>query len=199
MNFLAHLYLSGTEPEILVGNFIGDFVKGRDFSAYPLRIQNGIELHRAIDEYTDSHPKVIAGKKRLQPGYHHYAPVIIDVFYDHFLANRWADFHVESLDEFASKSYLVIQSFTNLLPPRVKEMLPYMIRGNWLVSYGTLVGIQKALTGLSRRTTHVSHMEDAVAELKLYYHAFEAEFLQFFPDVRNFCEHWIQTNTLRNE
>lgn len=199
MNFLAHLYLSGTDPEIFVGNFIGDFVKGRNFSEYPQRVRKGIELHRAIDEYTDSHPLVIAGKKRLQPHYHHYAPVIIDVFYDHFLASRWHDFHIEPLEEFASNAYLIIQSFTGLLPERVKEMLPYMIRGNWLVSYGTLLGIQKALTGLSRRTTHVSHMEEAVSELKLYYRAFESEFMQFFPDVKNFCEHWIQTNTTPNE
>src|SRR5690349_12341831 len=100
MNFLAHIFLSGDDPEIMVGNFIGDFVKGRNLDdRFSSGIVKGIELHRAIDEYTDSHPVVAQSKNRLRPKYRHYAPVIVDVFYDHFLAKNWKNYHPTSLED----------------------------------------------------------------------------------------------------
>jgi acyl carrier protein phosphodiesterase len=192
MNFLAHLYLSGNSPQRMVGNFIGDFVRGRDLVAqFGEGIAQGIELHRAIDEFTDKHPVVRQSKHRLRPGYRHYAPVIVDVFYDHFLANLWANYHPEPLEGYARSAYQLIETHYSIVPNQVKNMMPYMMKGNWLLNYASIEGINRALTGLSRRATHVSKMEHASQDLQRHYQEFKNEFEDFFPELKKYCEEWI--------
>ena len=184
MNFLAHIYLSGNDPEILVGNFIGDFVKGRNLAErFDHTVVRGINLHRAIDEYTDRHPVVTESKTRLREKYRHYAPVIVDVFYDHFLAKIWTQYHDMPLIRFADVTYHTIQQYDTILPESVRHMLPYMIRGNWLVHYAEVEGIQRALTGMSRRTKFNSRMDESVNDLIRDYDHYEEEFTRFFPDL----------------
>lgn len=195
MNFLAHLYLSGDDPEIKIGNFIGDFVKGGNLEGkYPHGVVRGIHLHRAIDEYTDGHEVVVESKRRLRPKYRHYSGVIVDVFYDHFLASLWTQFHHQSLEEFAADSYLLIGSTEISLPKEVDYMLPYMEKGNWLVNYARVEGIHRALTGMSRRTTFESKMEQAVVDLRDHYSEFKREFEKFFPELMSFTRNWLREN-----
>ena len=195
MNFLAHLYLSGDNPKIQVGNFIGDFVKGRSgMDQYETGIVKGIELHRAIDEFTDNHPIVYESKLRLRPKYRHYSSVIVDMFYDHFLASNWNDYHEELLPDFADKAYGLIQEHLPILPRQVKYMLPYMIRGNWLVNYARLEGINRALYGMSQRTSFESKMDEAVEDLKGNYDQFKEEFTNFFPEIEKYCTSWLISN-----
>jgi acyl carrier protein phosphodiesterase len=195
MNFLAHLYLSGDDPEIMVGNFIGDFVRGRNLhEQFKPKIALGIELHRQIDEFTDRHAVVLESKKRLRAKYRHYAPVIIDVFYDHFLAVHWPSFHAQPLSDFATFAYLQLENHQPMLPARVLQMMPYMIRGNWLVNYAKTEGIHRALTGMSRRTPYDSKMDEAVHDLEKYYTEFENEFTIFFPELRAMCELFLAAN-----
>lgn len=195
MNFLAHLFLSGDNPGIMVGNFIGDFVRGRNvYEQFKPDIALGIELHREIDEFTDSHLVVLESKKRLRPKYRHYAPVIVDVFYDHFLAVHWSTMHSQSLPDFAANAYSQLEKHEAMLPERVLQMMPYMIRGNWLVNYGKTEGIHRALTGMSRRTPYDSKMDEAVHDLEKYFAEFEAEFLLFFPELKQMSEAFISTN-----
>lgn len=192
MNFLAHIYLSGDVPARMVGNFIGDFVKGKSaIEKYDPGIARGIELHRAIDAFTDTHPVVAESKNRLRPKYRHYSGVIIDVFYDHFLASNWAAYHPVKLHAFAQNIYRTIQNFDPVLPPDVKYMLPYMISGDWLTSYATVDGIHRALSGMARRTTFNSKMELARQDLIDGYGSFKAEFEAFFPDLHRHCEQKI--------
>lgn len=193
MNFLAHLYLSGSDPDVMTGNFIGDFVKGRPhYQHMPEKVVAGIELHRIIDAFTDSHPVVSSSKKRLWPKYRHYSGVIIDIYYDHFLAKNWGDYHHDPLPDYADACYQVLQSRTYTLPEPVYFLLPHIVRGNWLVNYAKLEGIHRALSGMARRTTFVSRMEESVKELEEFYEAFKAEFQLFFPDLideaKNFRE-----------
>lgn len=191
MNFLAHAYLSGEDKKVLLGNFIGDFIKGRQaLSQFDSQIVRGVELHRAIDEFTDNHLVVHESKKRLRPKYRHYAGVIVDVFYDHFLAANWKTFHDQPLGIFAGDIYQAMQSFSEILPDRFKQMLPYMIRGNWLLSYREVEGIHRALSGMARRSPYNSKMEEASADLTAHYEAFKVEFLAFFPDLERFAEQW---------
>jgi acyl carrier protein phosphodiesterase len=188
MNFLAHLYLSGDDPKVMVGNFIADFVKGREsISQYEPDIAFGIELHRAIDAFTDRHVVVKSSKKRLSTKYRHYAGVIVDMYYDHFLSRHWLQFHSEPLTTYSIKAFELLERHHAILPDRLKTMLPYMIRGNWLLGYGTVDGIGQALTGMSRRTPYESRMEEASHDLQAHYEAFESEFLQFFPELRDFA------------
>ncbi len=192
LNFLAHLFLSGTNLEIRIGNFIGDFVRGRNvYEQFRPNIALGIELHREIDDFTDSHPVVRKSKIRLRPKYRHYAPVIVDMFYDHLLARHWSEYHPLPLDQYAKESYELLQKFSDQLPERVRQLLPYMVKGNWLVSYAQLEGINRALSGMAHRSPYESKMEEATVELKKYYPEFEKEFLQFFPELKEMCEQFL--------
>jgi acyl carrier protein phosphodiesterase len=192
MNFLDHLYLSGDNPAIQVGNFIGDFVKGKNLSdQFEPGIVKGIDLHRAIDEYTDHHPVVFESKIRLRSKYRHYAPVLVDMYYDHILARNWNDYHDMLLPDYADQVYATLESYKAILPMQVNHMLPYMIRGNWLVNYGKIEGIKQALTGMSRRTKFKSNMEKADEDLLEHYDAFENEFRLFFPDLVTFAKEFF--------
>lgn len=193
MNFLAHVYLSGDNPKIMVGNFIGDFVKGGRLSErFEKDIARGIELHRAIDDFTDSHAVVMKSKERLRPKYRHYSPVIVDMFYDHILARHWNDYHPQPLPAFAEETYAIIRQHHDILPEAVKNMLPYMIQGNWLVNYARREGIQRALSGMAHRTTFDSKMEEATNDLEQHYDAFAKEFKIFFADLKKFTDDFLR-------
>ncbi|MDZ4716099.1 MAG: ACP phosphodiesterase [Cytophagales bacterium] len=192
MNFLAHLFLSGNEPDVMVGNFIGDFVRGRNLvEQFGPGIARGIELHWEIDRFTDRHPTVKESKSRLWPKYRHYSSVIVDVYYDHFLASLWKNFSEEPLEAFASGAYQVVADRDDILPERVKHMLPYMMHGNWLLNYARVEGIHRALSGMSRRTTFESKMEESVVDLKAHYSEFESEFKSFIPELQAFAKGWL--------
>lgn len=183
MNFLGHLYLSGNDDELKIGNFIGDFVKGNPFDRYDGKIVEGIVLHREIDRYTDSHPICQQSKHRLSKKYRHYSGVIVDIYYDHFLAVNWDKFSEIPLDKYADSCYDLMTKNKELLPEKAQFMLNYMIQQNWLVNYTKFEGIQRTLSGMARRTSFQSNMEKAVVELKEHYTLFENEFLAFFADI----------------
>jgi acyl carrier protein phosphodiesterase len=197
MNFLAHAALSGNNEKILVGNFIADFVKGKAaLQQFDPEIRNGILLHRAIDAFTDTHPTVALSKNRLRTKYRHYAGVIIDVFYDHFLARNWMTFHSVPLEVFADRVYSVVDKHFDVLPDAVTTFFPYMKRGNWLVSYAKVEGIARALTGMSRRTPYESKMDESVNELVEFYDEFEKEFHLFFPLLSKRAEQFLKFEAL---
>jgi len=190
MNFLAHLLISKDNEQIMVGNFIGDFVKGSQIKNYNQDIQKGIRLHRAIDSFTDSHPVVLESKKRLRSKFRHYSPVIVDVFYDHFIARDWKKFSSEPLIEFTLRFYKLMEQYQEVVPKGVSHMLYHMSTGNWLYNYQFLEGINKALTGMSRRTKFTSKMELATSSLEEHYSQFENEFHTFFPELLTFSHNF---------
>jgi acyl carrier protein phosphodiesterase len=187
MNFLAHIYLSGDDPLITLGNFIGDFVKGNQANVYPEKVRNGISLHRAIDKFTDTHDVVLRSKIRLRPDYRHYAPVIVDVYYDHFLSKYWKEYHDTPLSEYTDQFYEMIKDHQDLLPERASHMFNYMRNDNWLLGYSQIIGIEQALGGMSRRTKFDSGMERAGENLRADYESFKSEFEEFFPDLISYA------------
>jgi acyl carrier protein phosphodiesterase len=189
MNFLAHLYLSGDSKEIMIGNFIADGIKGSQHYDYTNGIKEGIALHRKIDEFTDHHPVVSRSKERLRPKYAKYSSVIVDIFYDHYLAIHWKNYSPIPLNEYALSVYELMNKNLDLMPPLVVKFLPYMISGNWLYNYSNLEGIENVLKGMSRRAKFTSHMEESIHDLKNDYHLYENEFLTFFPDLVNYVYH----------
>ncbi|MBC6989827.1 ACP phosphodiesterase [Hymenobacter sp. BT491] len=186
MNFLAHLYLSGSDdPDLLLGNFIADSVPGRQLEKYAPGIQRGIRLHRHIDTFTDQHPVVRRATLRLrEAGYGKYAGVISDVFFDHFLARNFSEFSRVPLAEFCQRAYALLTRRAAEMPERVQYFLPYMVQHNWLLHYADFEGIAASLRGLSRRASPGSGMETAVEELKRQYAAYEADFREFFPELQ---------------
>ncbi|HEX9979103.1 MAG TPA: ACP phosphodiesterase [Flavobacterium sp.] len=185
MNFLAHIYLSGDNDLIKIGNFMADGIRGKDYENYPPDVRKGILLHRAIDSFTDVHPVFRLGTKRLHDKYHHYAGVIMDVFYDHFLAKNWSSYSHEKIEDFAASFYAILEQNYTLLTPRTQHLLPIMKEHNWLVSYATVDGIANILSNMDRRTVNKSMMRFSVAELREYYTLFEEEFITFFEDLRD--------------
>jgi acyl carrier protein phosphodiesterase len=184
MNFLAHIYLSGDNDLIKIGNLMADGIRGKHFEDYPLEIQKGIILHRFIDTYTDAHLVFRKSTKRLHEKYHHYAGVIVDVFYDHFLAKNWNHYSDEKLEIYVARFYQSLLDNYEFLSERTKGMMPYMINQNWLVSYQTTEGINQILTQMDSRTKNESKMRFATHELIEYYTDFEQEFTTFFEDLK---------------
>ena len=183
MNYLAHIYLSGNEDSIILGNFIADSIKGKKYLNYPLGIQKGILLHRAIDSFTDQHPIVKQSTKRLHKNYSHYSGVIVDILYDHFLAKNWSSYSDISLKEYTENFYSLLQNNYELLPPKLQAIMPKMVADNWLLTYATVDGIANILYYMNLRTKNQSKMNLAVNDLKTYYTEFESEFTDFFSEL----------------
>jgi acyl carrier protein phosphodiesterase len=183
MNFLAHIYLSGDNDLIKIGNFMADGIRGKHFESYPLEIQKGIILHRTIDTFTDAHPIFRQSTKKLHEKYHHYSGVIVDVFYDHFLAKNWEKYSDEKLEHFVARFYQSLQDNYINLSEKAKGMLPYMMEYNWLVSYQTVEGIERILIQMDQRTKNESKMRFATQELSKFYSEFENEFTNFFQEL----------------
>jgi acyl carrier protein phosphodiesterase len=194
MNFLAHLYLSGNDEQLMIGNFIADSVKGSKFKAYPEGIAKGIKLHRAIDFYSDNHPVFLKSIERLRPNYHKYAGVIVDIFYDHFLAKNWKDYSEKPLEQYVDEVHALMLENILHMPARALMFLKYAIKTNRLVTYGTLEGIDDVLCGMSRRMKFKSNMEFAVKDLKEHYPLFENEFREFFDHAKKYVAEWLDAS-----
>ena len=188
MNYLAHIYLSGDDDLVTIGNFIADGVKGKAYKNFPIEIQKGILLHRAIDTYTDANNIVRSSTKRLHKNYGHFAGVIVDIYYDHFLAKNWRDYSTQSLDDYAQDFYSTLQNNLDILPEKILRMIPFMIADNWLVSYANLEGIQRVFNGMNRRITYIDNLNEATQDLKQHYSEFENEFSLFFKELQIFSE-----------
>ena len=193
MNFLAHAYLSFGQEEILVGNFIADFVRGKDIEKYPKKVQLGIQLHRAIDTYTDSHPLVKHVQSFLIPRFGHYSRVISDVFFDYFLAKNWNNYSDTPLEQFSLDSYRILSLYPQELPETFRRMFHWMLTQNWLYAYREPVGIQAALDGLSRRARFDSKMNESTQVLWEKEEEIEALFFVFFQDLETFAQATLAT------
>lgn len=184
MNYLAHLYLSGKNEDVLIGNFIADSVKGSKYKDYSIDIQRGIVLHRQIDTHTDAHPNFRTSTKRLHKNYGHYSGVIVDIFFDHFLAKNWKHYSSITLADYAQKCYAILNKNIQMMPEKAQYILPYMTKGNWLLSYASIEGISSVLSGMNRRTNGRSGMDKATFELQQFYSEFEADFKIVFKDLK---------------
>jgi acyl carrier protein phosphodiesterase len=187
MNFLAHIYLSGDNDLLKIGNFMADSIHGNKFNNYPTEIKKGILLHRSIDSFTDMHPVYRQSKHRLHEKYGHYSGVIMDIFYDHFLAKNWKTYSDEKLEDYADNFYLLLKENHDLLTEKMKGILPYMIGRNWLVSYARIEGLEMILFQMDHRTKNRVAMHESIVELKQFYLQFDEEFCLFFEDLKQHC------------
>ena len=191
MNYLAHIYLSGTNDLLKIGNFMADSIKGNSYNLFDQELRKGILLHRHIDSFTDAHPIYRKSKHRLHEKYGHYSGVIMDILYDHFLAKNWTSYSDESLEDYAANFYNLLQNNEAILTEKIKSIIPYMIEQNWLLSYASLTGIEKILYQMDYRTKHRVHMQEAMVELEAFYLEFEEEFFLFFDELIKSCKEKI--------
>tara|TARA_B110000240_G_scaffold146356_1_gene161755 strand:- start:992 stop:1588 length:597 start_codon:yes stop_codon:yes gene_type:complete len=183
MNFLAHLYLSKNDTNIMIGNFIADHIRGNNYEGFSKEIQQGIFLHRAIDTYTDAHEVVRKSKRRLHARYRHYDGVIIDIFYDYFLAKNWASYSETPLDVYTSSVNKLFDKIKLDLPLKSQQFIKYMIEYNILFNYKNKDGIEKVLNGMNQRTKGKSQMNLAIEDLHQLEKELEQDFMVFFKDL----------------
>ena len=188
MNFLAHLYLSPDTPDALIGSLLGDFVKGPvERAGYNDEITRAIRLHRAIDTFTDAHPVFAASKARVSPARRRYAGILVDLFYDHFLARHWHDYHGQHLETFAADIYGMLLDRAAGLPEPAGRMVTFMARQDWLVSYREVDAVGAALERMGRRLTRGNALLGSIEDLESAYAGFEADFRAFMPEVATFA------------
>jgi acyl carrier protein phosphodiesterase len=187
MNYLAHAYLSFNDPEIMLGNMISDFVKGRKKFDYPDRIHAGITLHRLIDTFTDEHPATREAKEFFRPYYRLYSGAFVDVVYDHFLANDPGEFFETSLLDFSDRVYHLLEERKQWLPVVFAGMLPYMKSQNWLYNYQSLQGTEQSFRGIVRRAAFLSESAPAGQIFREYYQPLQACYRQFWADIKPYA------------
>lgn len=183
MNFLAHISLSPHRSTEQVGNFLGDFIRGSELQSFESEIVKGVQVHRFIDEYTDNHPVVEDLRETLRSDFRKFAGVVIDVYFDHFLANNWSDYRDDHLPTFADEFYDHLGSFKDVLPLGAERFYGYMTSNKVLTAYGEVEGIGRVLRGMSNRTSFESGMERGAEVLERDYHALSSAFDAFYPDL----------------
>jgi acyl carrier protein phosphodiesterase len=186
MNHLAHFFLSNNNDDLAIGNFVADFITNKELPQYTEGVRNGIMLHREIDAYTDTHPKVKESTKRLHEFHHKYSPVIVDIYYDFLLGKNWDTFQIGpsvSLTDFTQNIYHLVKKRENELPPNLRKNINQMVADDWLMRYTTIDGLHEAFTRIEKAAAFPGNFGNAAKHLVEFLPAFDAEFLSFFPDL----------------
>ena len=198
MNFLAHVALSGEREGVLMGNYVGDFIKGQLTSSrtesWSVDFLRGVELHRYIDHFTDTNPGVLKAKRFLAKKHPKVAGVALDIYFDYFLANHFSEFYTEDLTRFIDRCYAIVTKNNDLIPAAMRPMAEAMIRHDWLLHYKDIPGIKRSFDGLSRRFAFMTAIQGAEVELQRNEARYEATFLEFYPKLKAACEDFIETN-----
>lgn len=196
MNYLGHLYLSPTDAAFRLGNLMADGLPAKEAAHYPLVMQLGYRFHHWIDDFTDHHPAYRHCRELLAASQRHYAGVVVDMLFDHFLAKNWTLYSSESLSSFAQTFYDQYENFRGHLPGHFRYMMHFMIRYRWLESYAHSEGLQRALSGLSKRTVYQNTMQEAPAAIAAHHSELEENFHLFMSDIRREAKSWIQRHWL---
>lgn len=193
MNYLAHIFLSFANEDLLVGNFMADFIRNKEVEKLSPQVKSGIDLHRMIDSFTDNHELVREGTKRLRLQHGKYAPVVIDILYDFILANNWELYNTQTLESFSIQSYEILLKRIDDLPDELARQLPLMIEDDFLLKYRSDAGLKRALLSMDRRAKFPSNFIVASLQLRTEYDLFNNEFNRFFPELINKCKSFIST------
>jgi acyl carrier protein phosphodiesterase len=192
MNFLAHLHLADPDPGLLLGGIVADFAKPAELATLPPEVQDGVRLHRLIDGFTDSHPLVRASVARIAPEFHWFSGIIIDIYYDHILAREWGRYSLETLESFASRSYVALETLLPYVRSKAADFIRWMIEDQRLQRYATLEGIEDTLERLSRRIVkripkNTVRLEDAMPLLRDQDARLVSDFHAFYPELMAFA------------
>ena len=201
MNHLAHFFLSGNNEDIMVGNFIADFISNKEVDDYTEGVRQGIKLHREIDAFTDTHPTVKLSTKRLHPFHHKYSPVIVDIYYDYLLGKNWArftegvavtesggwqqesPFEGISLRIYINNIYKLLKLRKMDLPIKLQARIDHMIADDWLMKYTTFEGLNEAFNRIEKYAAFPGNFGNAAWHLEMYLEDFDKEFIEFFPEL----------------
>lgn len=193
MNYLAHAYLSFNNTDMLVGNMISDFVKGKKQFDYPLSIQKGIRLHRSIDNFTDEHPATREAKQYFKPAVGLYAGAFVDIVYDHFLALDSKELAEPAWKDFSAGVYQQLAEQQAWLPEKFARMLPYMTSQNWLYNYRFTWGMENSFGGLVRRAAYLTDSSFVFSLFTTHYAELKQQYEAFFPELKAFASSQFET------
>ncbi|NIP39778.1 MAG: DUF479 domain-containing protein [Candidatus Dadabacteria bacterium] len=188
MNYLAHAYLSDKSEESIIGNLLGDFVKGNPDQHYDGEILKWIKIHRKIDSFTDSHTVFRSSKRLISHERRRFSGIIIDICFDHFLAKNWHEFSNEEFSVYVKKVYSILERNKGILPQRLISILPRLVSEDWFTSYKSLEGIGSTLNRMSKRLRRDNSLAGSVDEIAGNYSELEANFFRFFPEAINFVK-----------
>lgn len=194
MNYLAHLALSGSKPEIIIGNYIGDYIKGRLDSDVPKvasEFVNGVKLHRFIDEFTDRDEAVLGIKRNMALTLGRAAGISVDIVFDHFLARHFEEFYPKRLSVFADQMYDIIKLHRSYIPVSMQPFSDALIQNQWLTEYRNISGIKRTFDSMARRHSSVSSLVLATDEMMQNYLSYEQGFLEFYPRIVNSVQDYI--------
>ena len=197
MNYLAHLFLSFEDKDIITGNFLGDLISNKTVKTYPEGIRKGVIIHRKIDSFTDQHPLVLQGVRRLYAKHHKYASVLIDIFYDYMLSQNWSTYANESLQDFANKIYAALESNTPQMSIKIQDRVKRMVDANWLISYQHTDGIAYAIDKVKQRVSKPELFANSIESLLDNYDMMNEEFNVFFPEIIGYLHKEMGVNTER--
>ena len=195
MNFLFHMLLSGKDDQLMVGNFMGDFVKGQLYERFPHRIRQGVALHRRIDSYADRHPLFRQSRHRISNEYGLYRGVMVDIFYDYFLVNEWDGWCNEPFADYLIRTRAVVEDHLHALPVDMRRKVPIIFE-ELLPSYGTVEGIGSALGRLSRRISRPNPLSGGEQELLSHHDGLQSDFRAFIPEIFRFAGEVIDSENL---
>lgn len=188
MNYLVHLYLSDPTPECRLGNLMGDFVKGRLENAWAPEILQGIRQHRRVDSLAHRSAVFRRSKARIDNRFGHCKGILVDMFYDHFLARNWSSYSTIPLEVFARDIYRLLETNREVLPPGLQQAAPGMIARNWLVSYRETQTIGRVLERISQRLSRPNPIADGLGELHRHYAGLEADCDLFLAEAKEFLQ-----------
>ena len=194
MNHLAHFLLSASEEDLLIGSFLGDFIKGRLVGEYPHSIERGMRLHRAIDAFTDHHETVLRSCRRPAPEFRRVAPIMVDIIYDYFLANHWRAYHPESMSSFSTTIFSTVLNTRITLPTAAFRLINLMEEHRSLAGYDQVIFVERAFNHLSKRLSRSNPLARGISEFHDHYSGFEEDFIEFYPILNSFVEQWLRDN-----
>jgi acyl carrier protein phosphodiesterase len=190
VNYLVHLYLAGADPELQLGGLMGDFVKGTLDERYPPAIVAGLRLHRSIDALAAVSPHCRASRQRLQPRFGHTRAILVDIFYDHFLAKHWPEFHPQPLATFAVGIYRLLETRREFLPDGLARVAQRMAEHDWLTSYRERSSVDIALTRIAARLSRPTALSEGGAELERCGRELQGDFQGFMAEARHLAAAW---------
>jgi len=188
MNYLTHLFLAEDTEESVIGNLLGDFVKGRLNDSYSPEIIKGIRTHRRVDYFTDTHEIVKKTKKLISDERSKYSGVLVDIFFDYFLTLNWDKFSDTDFDTFIEKSYKILLKYQDIYPKKGKILIPRIVQKDWLRKYGDYEGLSLVFDRLSERVKRDNPLRGSESELRGNYSEMEESFNLFFPELIRYVD-----------
>ncbi|MGL4632413.1 MAG: ACP phosphodiesterase [Leadbetterella sp.] len=202
MNYLAHVFLAGYNPGMIVGNILEDYITGsienKDNQLLPYHVKLGIQQHRIIDTFTDSHPIVKQSKSYFYEILGKYSPIITDVLYDHFLLMNWKTYTNEDFSACRNRIYKAFAEYKDIQPIGMQYLIQSMTEHDWLKNYEFDWGLERAFLNLNHKINKPEiDLKIAMPLFHSKYDNLNQEFNLFFPELKEICDNFIDEN-LRN-